>query len=159
MDIVAMAILLSLITLSQLFVDAGMPEPSYYQTMGDLSLSGFHWVVNVCKLMAFSIGALLYYSIFYRTKMIPRWLSAWGIIAVSTTIVSAVLVVYSAVAPFSLRTGGPEPPDPLPGTRTGGMAHHQRAGHVPEIGSHLRWSGRTMKSRSTGPPKWRACSS
>ncbi|MCJ7722182.1 DUF4386 domain-containing protein, partial [Candidatus Bathyarchaeota archaeon] len=63
LDIVAAMGLLLLMTLSQEFVKAGAPDSSYFQTLGVLSVSGFHWAVNVMKLMAFSIGCLLYYII------------------------------------------------------------------------------------------------
>ena len=93
--------LLILITLSQQYVGAGAPDTSHFQTLGVLSVSGFHWAVNVVKLMAFSMGCLLYYIIFYRTKLIPRWLSGWGVIAAIMTMLSAVFVMYGLIAPFS----------------------------------------------------------
>jgi len=101
LDIVAVMGLLLLITLSQEFVKAGAPDSSYFQTLGVLSVSGFHWAVNVMKLMAFSIGCLLYYIIFYRTKLIPRWLSGWGVVAAIMTMLSALLTMYGLFAPFS----------------------------------------------------------
>ena len=69
LDIVGFIGLLLLITLSQQFVKAGAPDASYFQTLGVLTVSGYHWVENVGKLLAFSIGCLLYYVIFYRTKL------------------------------------------------------------------------------------------
>jgi hypothetical protein len=100
-DFIGVLSLLILITLSQQFVGAGAPDSSYFQTLGGLSISGFHWTVNVVKLMAFSIGCLLYYVIFYRAKLIPRWLSGWGIAAAIMTMMSAVFVMYGVIAPFS----------------------------------------------------------
>jgi hypothetical protein len=100
-DFIGVLGLLILITLSQQFVGAGAPDSSHFQTLGVLTVSGFHWAVNVVKLMAFSIGCLLYYIIFYRTKLIPRWLSGWGFIAALMTMLSAVLVMYGLIAPFS----------------------------------------------------------
>jgi hypothetical protein len=101
LDFVSVLGLLILITLSQQFVDAGAPDSSYFQTLGVLSVSGFHWAANVLKLLVFSIGALLYYIVFYRTKLVPRWLSGWGIVAAITTMLSALLVMYGLMAPFS----------------------------------------------------------
>jgi hypothetical protein len=101
LDFVAVIFLLLLITLSQQFVSAGAPVSSYFQTLGELVRSGFHWVANVGKLLAFSIGALLYSIIFYRTKLIPRWLSGWGIVAAIFTMLSALLTMYGLIAPFS----------------------------------------------------------
>ena len=101
LDIVGFLCLLLLITLSQQFVKAGAPDSSYFQTLGVLAVSGYHLVENVGKLMIFAIGCLLYYIIFYRTKLIPRWLSGWGLVAGIFTMVSCLLVMYGLIAPFS----------------------------------------------------------
>ena len=100
-DFVGVLGLLILITLSQQFVGAGAPDSSYFQTLGVLSVSGFHWAVNVIKLMVFSVGCLLYYIVFYRTNLIPRWLSGWGVVAAIMTMLSALLTMYGLIAPFS----------------------------------------------------------
>src|SRR3972149_10350466 len=91
---------LLLITLSQQFVQAGAPDSSYFQTLGALVYAGNRWG-NLLSLLAFSIGCLLYYIIFYRTKLVPRWLSGWGLVAAILTMVSAVLTMFGLMAPFS----------------------------------------------------------
>jgi hypothetical protein len=101
LDFVAVIGLLVLVTLSQQFVNAGAPDSSYFQTLGVLVDGGYHWTSNIVKLMAFSIGAMLYYIIFYRTKLVPRWLSGWGIVAAIFTMLSALLTMYGLIAPFS----------------------------------------------------------
>ena len=89
---VAVCAYLLLITLSQQFVKAGAPDSSYFQTLGILLYAGNRWVGNVASLLAFSIGALLYYIIFYRTKLVPRWISVWGLVAAILGMLSCVLV-------------------------------------------------------------------
>jgi hypothetical protein len=98
---VAVCSLLLLITLSQQFVEAGAPDSSYFQTSGILLVAAYHWVANVGALLAFSLGCLLYYIVFYRTKLIPRWLSVWGLVGGALSMVSVVLVLLGFVAPFS----------------------------------------------------------
>jgi len=93
--------LLLLITLSQQFVKAGAPDSSYFQTFGVLLVSGYRWAINVVALLAFSIGCLLYYIIFYRTKLIPRWLSGWGVVASILTMLSALLAMFGLIGRFS----------------------------------------------------------
>ena len=96
----AVCVLLSLLTLSQEYVKAGAPDSSYFQTLGVLLYAGYRWVGNVGALLAFSIGCLQYYIIFYRTKLVPRWLSVWGLVAAITTMLSSVLVIIGLIAPF-----------------------------------------------------------
>lgn len=98
---VSVCILLSIITLSQLFVKAGAPESSYFQTLGELLLAARGWVSHVGALLAFSIGCTLYYIIFYQTNLVPRWISVWGLIFGILGIVSCALVSTGLIAPFS----------------------------------------------------------
>jgi hypothetical protein len=99
--IVGVAGLVVLLTLSQEFVGVGAPSASYYQTLGALLLAGYHWVTNVGALLAFCLGALMYYYIFYQTRVVPRWLSSWGLVAASMTMASGVLVMFSLIGPLS----------------------------------------------------------
>ncbi|MHB9034556.1 MAG: DUF4386 domain-containing protein [Anaerolineae bacterium] len=97
---VSVCILLSIITLSQQFVNAGAPDSSYFQTLGGLLSAAKQWVGNVGSLLAFSIGCTLYYVIFYQTRLVPRWLSAWGLVFGILGIVSCALVSTGLIVPF-----------------------------------------------------------
>ena len=98
---VSVCALLSIITLSELYVKAGAPESSYFQTLGELLLAARGWVSHVGALLAFSIGCTLYYIIFYQTKLVPRWISVWGLVFGILGIVSCALVSTGLIAPFS----------------------------------------------------------
>ena len=93
--------LLVLITLSQEFVKAGAPASSYFQTMGVLVQAGFSWTGNVGSLLAFCLGALMYYYIFYRTGLVPRWLSAWGLVGATMCMAAGLLVMFGLIGPMS----------------------------------------------------------
>jgi hypothetical protein len=97
--IVSVCALLSIITLSQQFVKAGAPDSSYFQTLGVLLYAGKQWVGQVGSLLAFSIGCTLYYIIFYQTKLVPRWITVWGLVTGISGIVSCALVSTGLIAP------------------------------------------------------------
>jgi hypothetical protein len=99
--IVSVLCLLLLLTLSEAFVKAGAPDSSYFQTLGVLLLAGYRVAGNVASLLAFSIGALLYYYIFYQTRLVPRWLSGWGLVGAMLSMVSGFLVMLRLIGPFS----------------------------------------------------------
>ena len=96
-----MMVLLSLSTLSRAFVDAGAPGDQHYTTLGQTMLAQYHWLVDVGLLLAFSVGGLLYYLVFYRSKLIPRWLSAWGIGGAVLLMIAAVLLIFGVISPLS----------------------------------------------------------
>ena len=75
---IALAVVwLLLVTLSRRYVDGGMQDLAMYQTLDALIMQAGRWVEHMLAIV-FSIGALMIYALFYRTRLIPRWLSIWG---------------------------------------------------------------------------------
>lgn len=99
--IVGAICLLSLFTLSQEFVSAGGQSASHFQTVGKLLLTIRDLASFVFAVLAFCVGALMYYYVFYRSKLTPRWLSIWGIVAI-LMLLSAVLSTLFDGEPFSI---------------------------------------------------------
>ncbi len=94
--------LVSLLTLSQEFVSAGASQTSsHFQTLGLSLLSQYHWVSFGAAPLFFGVGALLYYVIFHQTKLVPRWLSNWGIAGAVLCIVASSLVIFSVIGASS----------------------------------------------------------
>jgi hypothetical protein len=100
-QIVAFIILLLLVTLSNEFVKAGAPASSFFQTAGSLLKAGNFWFNQMAAILAWSIGALMYYYVFYQTKLIPRWLSGWGIVGIILVVVVSMLLMFRVITPMS----------------------------------------------------------
>jgi hypothetical protein len=92
----------ALIPLSMNYVQAGAPVSSYYQALGDFFYYGFDRQGWTLHMVFFSIGAILWYSLFYRSRSIPRVLSAWGVISVSIVAVNVFLTLLSRDAELIL---------------------------------------------------------
>ena len=83
------------LTLSQAFASAGAPDNSHFQTMGELLLAGQDLAQSlVVDVFTFSLGALMYHWIFYQTKLVPRWLSIWGLVAVALVLISGLVNMF-----------------------------------------------------------------
>jgi len=87
--------LLSLLTLSQEFVRAGVPDASSFQTMGTTLLAIRHWTLDGIVLIAFCLGALLYYWVFFQSKLIPRWLSGWGLLGAALSLTVTLFSLFN----------------------------------------------------------------
>ncbi len=98
-DVVGALLLVVLLALSQEFVKTGAPESSYFQTADVLINAGIGWLTSVAMLLTFSIGALMYYVVFYQFRLVPRWISAWGLIGITLTIIGALLVMFNLIPP------------------------------------------------------------
>ncbi|KAF0216399.1 MAG: hypothetical protein FD174_3689 [Geobacteraceae bacterium] len=89
--------LLLLLVLSQEFVKAGAPDSSYFQTLGGLLRAGRDLVNHVAMILALSLGGLMFYYIFYQSKLVPRWLSSWGLIGTTLTISASLLLMFRLI--------------------------------------------------------------
>ena len=98
--IVGVVCLLSLLNLSQAYVKAASPDPSF-QTTGTVLLAAYHAAGNVASPMAFCLGATLYYIVFYQSRLVPRWLSGWGILAAALAFVAFLLGMFGIIGPLS----------------------------------------------------------
>ena len=70
----------SLLKFSQEYASAGQPETLL--TFGRVALEAADFVGDTLHLLAFSVGAVLFYILLVRSKLVPRWLSLWGLVTV-----------------------------------------------------------------------------
>jgi len=105
----------ALIPLSLEFAKAGAPQHSYYQTLAGFLYNGI--VIQLgqtIELLFYCFGAMLWYSLFYRSRYIPRPISLFGLIAVSVALVGLAIeflghdvsiLVFLPILPFELTIG------------------------------------------------------
>lgn len=48
--------------------------------------------------LAFCTGATLYYLVCYRSQLIPRWLSVWGLAGTALGLAAGLLVLFQSIA-------------------------------------------------------------
>ncbi|HET9646793.1 MAG TPA: DUF4386 domain-containing protein [Microlunatus sp.] len=65
------------------------------QAISDALVSA-HDRAGVAAVSAFVIGGLMYYVALYRTRLVPRWLSGWGIAAMPLMAIACALALYSS---------------------------------------------------------------
>jgi hypothetical protein len=99
-QIVATLGLLSLLTLGQEALKADAPAVPAFQTVGVLLMAVRFWASQAAGI-AFGLGALMYYYVFYQSKLIPRWLSGWGLIAISLHLVAIFFAMFGQIDAFS----------------------------------------------------------
>jgi uncharacterized protein DUF4386 len=98
---IAMAISwLLLLTISQEYVRAEASDAPYFQTLGALVLGGHDSIQSVLEIV-FPLGALMFYTALYRSRLIPRWLSGWGLAAAIIWLVVGLLGMFHLITPMS----------------------------------------------------------
>ncbi len=94
MFLVAILATLALMSLSQEFVRAGAPDASYFQTAGTVLLATADFAFMLGQ-SVFCIGALMLYYLLFQSQIIPRWLSAWGLIGAPLMFVASLSLVVT----------------------------------------------------------------
>src|SRR5665648_496354 len=89
---------LLLLTLSQEYAKAVSPDTSYFQIFGTLLQRVSQLPMTV---FVFGLGALMFYYLLYQSKLIPRWLSVWGIIAIILHLITGFLILFGVQSGFS----------------------------------------------------------
>jgi len=88
--------LLLLISLSREYVRAGVTAASYFQTSGALLLAAHDWAFPLNPIV-FGLGALMFYYLLYQSKLIPRWLSVWGLIGAPLVLLLGLLGMFGDI--------------------------------------------------------------
>lgn len=81
---------LFLITLSQDFVATNTLDTSSFQALGSVLLAQRFWA-NQMVFITYALGAIIFYYATYKLKIIPRFLSVWGLIGAPLVLVNVIL--------------------------------------------------------------------
>ena len=76
------------------YVKAGAPESSFLLTLGDFFYNGLDRQGWTLHMLFFCLGGILWYTQFFRSRAVPRILSAWGVVSVSLVLINTLLILY-----------------------------------------------------------------
>ena len=79
--------LLTLLTVSQ--QAAGSADTTSFQATGDALVAVREWAsADFVAGLAFVVGTFLYNYVMYRSRLVPRWLSGWGLVGAVMSLVA-----------------------------------------------------------------------
>jgi hypothetical protein len=90
---------LLLVPLSQIYAQAGALEASNVQALGTLLLEAKE--IGSILTIVFCLGALIFNYLLYQTKLVPRWLSGWGLIAIVPYLAAGLLAMFGIIHALS----------------------------------------------------------
>jgi hypothetical protein len=94
-------LVLLLATASRELIKAGPAGLAQLQNLGTLLREGRTWVGDVAAIPSWCIGAYLYYSLFFKTRLVPRWLSVWGLAGITLVVAASMLVLFRQTSSLS----------------------------------------------------------
>jgi len=92
--LVGVVSLLSLLAIGQQFGAAEAADRTSLQVIGSL-LVNIRDQAALAGVFAFCVGAFMYYYVFFQSRLIPRWLSSFGIVAIILMCTACVLALFS----------------------------------------------------------------
>jgi hypothetical protein len=88
----------SLLRLSQEYVAAG--QPVNLLLMGNLAYESMDFAGNTLHMLAFCLGGILFYYLLYKSGVVPRALSLWGLITVFPMLIGTLTQIFGYTIPF-----------------------------------------------------------
>lgn len=92
---------LLLLPLSQIY-QAGSPDAAKLQALANVLWETKE--LQVYGMIVFALGGLMFYTLLFKAKLVPRWLSVWGIIGFILVLATYLLVMFGffgATSPIS----------------------------------------------------------
>jgi hypothetical protein len=86
--------LLSLFALSRAAADSGAAAVAQYLPLS-AAISAVHQYSFVLGQIVFCVGAAMLYYLLLVTKLVPRWLAVWGLVAVPLILIGKLLVPFT----------------------------------------------------------------
>jgi hypothetical protein len=90
----------SLLLISQEYAIAGGSDSLL--TFGNLALESMDFVGDTLHILAFGLGAILFYYLLYKSGVVPRGLSLWGLITVFPILAGSLTAIFNYDLPFLL---------------------------------------------------------
>ena len=90
---------LFLIPLSQAYAASGTSDSLGFQALGAWLLEAEE--ISSVLAVVFPLGALMFYSLLYRSRLVPRWLSGWGLVAIIPYMAAGLAVMFGIIDPLS----------------------------------------------------------
>ena len=97
--------ILSLLTLSREFVAAGAPDPASFQASGIVLKAIHDWTFMLGPLFMLGINTMMYSYIFYKSKLVPRFIPILGMTGATCVFVCALLVMFGVIEQISVWGG------------------------------------------------------
>lgn len=93
-----------LIPLSREFIQAGAADITSFQAIGSILKQAENWFLNILQLVFLGLGGVILTSMLYQMRLVPRFISVFGIIGYALLLPAAIIGLFGLLDPTP---GGP----------------------------------------------------
>lgn len=90
----------SLLRISEEFAAAGNPDDLLL--LGQIAHQSMDFVGITLHMLAFCLGAILFYFLLFESEIVPKWMSLWGLITIFPMLIGTVTQIFGLTLPFFL---------------------------------------------------------
>jgi hypothetical protein len=101
--VIAVAATAAFIPLSREFIAAGSPDASHFQSTAEVLLESTD-VAYAFGQTVFAIGAAMLYYLLWQSRLIPQWMSLWGLVASPLFVVASLSLLWTGDPNSTLST-------------------------------------------------------
>jgi hypothetical protein len=90
--------------------EAAASDAPHFEAMGEMLRTARDLVNHVALIIALGLGDVLMFFVLFRSRLVPRWLSAWGLLGAGLAMAASFLVllgVTGVVTPVYLAMNAP----------------------------------------------------
>lgn len=95
---------MALIPLSREFIKLGAANAASFQAIGAVLQQSGSWFLNTMQLLFLGLGGVIMTSMLFKSKLVPRFISGFGIIGYSLLLPAFIIALYGLLDPTP---GGP----------------------------------------------------
>ena len=95
--LIGVILLLLILSISQEYIRTGSSDLPMFQLIGGLLRTGRDFVNHIAMIVSLNIGGIMLYLVLYKARLVPRWLSVWGIIGAIITIIASFLIMFRLI--------------------------------------------------------------
>jgi hypothetical protein len=97
LSVIGTILILSILALSREFVQYPSTDTSALQPLGNVFKASRDSINHVFMVLVLGIGNLMLYILLIKSKLIPVWLSVWGLVGTSLSAIASILVLFQVV--------------------------------------------------------------
>ena len=75
-------------------------QPADLLLLGQVAYEAMEFAGGTLHMLAFCLGAILFYFLLDKARIVPRWMSLWGLITVFPMLVGTVAQIFGYTIPF-----------------------------------------------------------
>ncbi len=96
-SVIGTVLLLSTLALSELYVQNSSEGTSIFSTLGIVLKSTRDTINHIFMVLLLCSGNIILYILFFKTKLMPRWIALWGIWSAILSIFASGLILFKVV--------------------------------------------------------------